>query len=81
MVPDDFLDDEVEELFREVGVEPGGFRQAAQPRDLGRLACRVGGRKSMGRFVFSRRLGAFKTLRKQMNQGGIDIVNAFSQAQ
>src|ERR1700677_2341230 len=80
-MPDDFLHNEVQELFREVRIEFGGFRQATQPRDLSCLACWVGRCKPMSRLVFSYCLGALETLRKQMNERRVDIIDALSQAQ
>ncbi len=49
--------------------------------DLGRLARRIGGRQIVGRLILAHRLGAFETLRQQMDQRGVDIVDAVAQAQ
>ncbi len=45
MVPDDFLDDEAQKLFREIGVQLGGLGQRSETRDLHLLAGGIGGRQ------------------------------------
>ena len=50
MVPDHFLDDEVQEFLREIGVEMRVFGQLAQPGDLLLLARRIGRRQAVSAF-------------------------------
>ena len=40
-MPDNLVDDEAEEFFREFGVQLGLFRKLSEPRDLAFLAPRV----------------------------------------
>ena len=44
MVPDHFRDDEVQEFFGEVGIEPGVSGKRPEPFDLHLLARRIGRR-------------------------------------
>src|ERR1700743_886753 len=55
VVADDFLDDEVEEFLREVRVQMCCICELPQPRDLGRFARRIGGRRGTRRPEFHHR--------------------------
>ena len=77
---DNFLDDEIEKFLRKVRIEMGIVGETAQPRDLLRLACRIGRGQTMRRLVLTHRLGAFEPLGQEMNERRIDIVDAFAQA-
>jgi hypothetical protein len=81
VVADDFLDDEVQELFGEKWIDPGLFGQPAKARDLGGLTGGIGGGKTLAGLELAHRLGAFEALRQQMNKRRIDIVDAVSQSQ
>src|SRR6185295_16643334 len=80
MMADDFGDDEVQELLREIGVELGGLGELAQARDLLRLARRVGGRQAMRRLELAHGLRALEALGEQVNERCTDIVDAVAQA-
>ena len=76
MVADDLVDDEAQELLRELGIELRVLRQRAQAGNLLGLARRVGRGQGVGRLVFAHGLGDAKPLRQDMDQRGIDIVDA-----
>jgi len=78
---DHFLDDEAQELFGEIGIKLGGLSQRTKARNLHLFAGGIGGRHAVLGLVLAHRLGAFESLRQQMHQGGIDIVDAVSQPQ
>src|SRR5690554_2405367 len=75
MVADHFADDEIEELFGEVGIEMGVLRKLAQPRDLLRFACRISRRQAMTGLELAHSLGAAEPLGEHMDQRRIDIVD------
>ena len=76
MVADDFVDDEAEELLAELGVEVGACRQRPQPRDLGLLTPRVGGRERVVGLVKPHGLGDAEALRQHVDDRGVDVVDA-----
>lgn len=78
MVVDHLGDDETEELLREDRVEAGCLRQRSQSRHLLRLAIRVGGRQAGSRLVATDVLGDLEPLREQMDERGVDVVDARS---
>jgi hypothetical protein len=80
VVVDDFADDEGEEFFGEFGVEFGTFREGAQAGDLFGFAGEVRGREFQAGFQLSDGLGAFEALGKQVNECGIDVVDAAPEA-
>src|ERR1700728_487387 len=79
VMADHFLDDEGQELFREIGIELGVLGQRAQPGDLHLLACGIGGRKAVRGLILAHRLGAFEALGQEMDQRRIDIVDTVPQ--
>src|SRR5438309_10516954 len=76
MMANDFLDDEVEELLREIRIQLGVLRQLAQPRDLGGFPRRISGRKVMGCLELAHCLSALEPFRQHMDQRRVDIVDA-----
>ena len=81
MVADHFVDHEIEEFLREIGVQPGVLRQAPQPCDLRLFARGIGRGQIVQRLILTDRLGAFEAFGKKVNEGGIEIVDAVSQPQ
>src|SRR5690349_24605223 len=79
VMADHFLHDEVEELLRKIRVEFGIVGQDPKPRDLLSLAPRIGRRQAMRRLELAHRLRAFEPLRQQMDERGIDVVDAAAQ--
>lgn len=76
---DDLGDDEREELLRELGVEVGLLGQAAQTGDLPGLPGLVGGREAVVGLELSDGLGEFESLRQEVDEGGVDVVDAAAQ--
>ncbi len=76
MVADHLAHDEAEERLGERRVEPGLDREGAQPGDLLVLARRVGRRQPDGGLVPAHRLGDLEPLGKQVDQRGVDVVDA-----
>jgi hypothetical protein len=68
---DHFVDHEIEEFFREIGVQPGILGQPPEPGDLRLLARRIGRRQMVQRFILADRLGAFEPFGKKVNERGI----------
>jgi hypothetical protein len=62
VVLDHFLDDEVQEGFREFRVEVGVLCQLFEPGDLGRLAGGIGGRQVVLGLEPADRLGVLEAL-------------------
>ena len=73
-------DDEVEKLFGEGRVEMSILGEAAQSVDLHEFTRRVGGRQSVGSLEPPDLLGEFEPLGQQMNERGVDVVDALSNA-
>ena len=73
---DHLIDDKPQELFRKFGIELRFHRQFAQPRNLGFLAGRIGGGQGVCCLVGTHRLGDAKTFGQDMDQRGIDIIDA-----
>ncbi len=78
MVADHLVDDEAQEFLAEFGIELGVFGEAAQAGDLALLATRIGGGQPAGRLVPADRLGHLEPLGEQMDERGIDIVDALA---
>lgn len=76
MVADDFVDDEADELFAEVGIEVGFFRELPQACDLAFLARWVGRREVPLGLVVPNGLGDAKALRQDVDQRGVNVVDA-----
>ena len=76
MVADHFLDHEADEFLAEFGVEVGFLRKLAQPGDLAFLPPRIGRGQGIRRLVGADRLSDPEPLGQDMDQGGIDIVDA-----
>src|SRR5215470_20116403 len=80
VMSDDFGHDEREKLLGKVRIELCHLRQRSQPVDLVGLASRIGGRKPAARLEFADGLGALEPLREEVNERGIDIVDAVAKA-
>ena len=80
MVADHFLDDEAQERLAELGIEIGILGQPTQPGDLRFLAPRIGGGQAVLGLVRPHRLSHFEALGEDMDQCGIDIIDALSKA-
>jgi len=76
VVPDDLVDDEAQEFLAEIGIELRIFCQFAQSRDLAFLPPGIGRGKVHLRLVGADRLGDAEALRQDMDQRGIDVVDA-----
>ncbi len=76
MVADHFVDDEAQELFGEFRVEVRFLGQLAQARNLLLLPSRIGRGQGVGRLVLADRLRDAEPLRQDVDQGGVDIVDA-----
>ena len=76
MVADHFGDDEPQEFLAELRIELGVRRQLAEPGDLCLLAPWVRRRQPRLRLIAPNRLSDLESFRKQMDQRGIDIVDA-----
>lgn len=79
MVADHFIDDEAKEFLGKLGIKIGLFRQFAQPCDLACFTVRIGGGKGDLRLVFAHRLRDPEPLGQDMDQRGIDIVDALAE--
>lgn len=79
MVAYHLLDYEAEEFLAEFRIKVGIFRECAQPLDLALLARGIGWRQSHLRLVLSHGLSDPKSLRKDMDQRRVDIVDAFAE--
>ena len=75
---DHLVDDEAQELLGEFGIELRLFGQMAQPVDLALFAARIGGGQAAGRLVPADRLRHLEPFGEQMDQRGIDIVDALA---
>ena len=75
VMADHFADDEVEELFREIGIELRVVGKAAQPGDLRLLTRRVGRRQAVGGLEHAHRLGAAEALGQHVDERGVDVVD------
>lgn len=76
MVPDDLVDDEGQELLGELRIELGFDGQLAQPCDLALFAGRVSRRQLVCCLEPPDPLGVLEPLGEQMDEGGIDVVDA-----
>ena len=76
MVADHLGDDEGDELLGELGVEPGLVGQPAQPGDLALLALGVGRREAGRGLELAHPLGRLEPLGEQVDQRGVDVVDA-----
>ena len=75
MMTDNFLDREVEKLFRKGRIKIGLECLGAEAFDLPRLASGVCGREFVGGLELSYPLGAFEPFRQKMDERGIDVVD------
>lgn len=79
VVMDDLGDDEREELLGELGIEVRLLGQTAQTGDLSGLTGLVGGREPMVGLELPDGLGEFESLREEVDEGGVDVVDAAAQ--
>ncbi len=75
VVVDHFSDHEIEPLLRKLGVEVAFFRQGAKPGELDLLPIGVGGRHPVGGLQSADLLSETESLREQVHECGIDIVD------
>ena len=78
MMMDHLGHDEAQELLGEDRVESGLLGERPQPRDLSVLALGIGGRQPDRSLVTADVLGDLEPLGEQVDQGGIDVVDARS---
>ena len=78
MVVDHLGDDETEKLLREHRIEAGCLRQSAKSCHLLRLAVGISGRQPGRGLVAADVLGDLEPFREQMDESGIDVVDARS---
>ena len=78
MVADDFIDDEAQEFFGEIGIKLRIAGQLAKPFNLPFFAGRVGGWQRRLCLKLAHRLRYFKPLGQHEYECGIDIVDAFT---
>jgi len=79
VVADDFLDDEGQELFREIRIELGFLCECAQACDLLGLARGIGRWQPLLCLEAADRLRALEALGQKMHQRRVDIVDAVAQ--
>ncbi|EGE57290.1 hypothetical protein RHECNPAF_4460062 [Rhizobium etli CNPAF512] len=75
MMPDNFLDDEVQELLGEIRVQIGGFRQLAKAFDLVFFARRIGRRQIVFGLQHADLFGAAEAFGQHVHESGVDIVD------
>ena len=80
VVPDDFRDDEVQELAGELGVEVGVLGQPLEAGDLHALARRVGGRQAVLRLEHADGLGVLEALGEGEDQDRVEPVDRLAVA-
>lgn len=78
VVANHFVDDEAEEFLAEFRVELGIFGQRAQAGDLRLFPARIGGGQGVLRLVCAHRLRDAESLRQNVNQRGIEVVDRFA---
>jgi hypothetical protein len=66
---------EVQELFGELGIESGIFGERSQPRDLLGLPYRVGRRQAMRRLQLTDLLSDLETLSEEMHKRRVHVVD------
>lgn len=76
VVSDDFGNDEVQEGLGELRIKSRLVGERPQPGDLPLLASRVGGRHTVRSLELPDSLGALEALGEQVDQGGVDVVDA-----
>ena len=79
MVADDFADDEREELLGELRVEVGVERQLTQPGDLLLFPVWISRREVVLGLESAHPLRVLEPLGEQVNERGIDVVDARAQ--
>ena len=79
MPTDDLGDDERQELLRELGIQVGLLGELSQPGDLPGLPGLVGRRQTVVGLEFTDALCELEALGEEMDEGGIDIVDAAPQ--
>lgn len=80
LVPaDDLGDDERQELLCELRIEMGLLGEFSQSGDLPGFPRLVGRGQTVVGFEFTDALGEFEPLGEEVNEGGIDVVDAASQ--
>lgn len=72
-------DDEGEELLRELGIEVGFLGEPPQSGDLPGLPGFVGRGQSVVGLELAHGLGELEPLGQQMDEGGVDVVDAAAQ--
>ena len=80
MVPDYLVDDKSQEFLRKLGVQLCFSGQFAQPGDLRFFASGIAGRQGVFGFVGADRFGNAEPLGQDVDQRGIDIVDAGAKA-
>ena len=76
-----FGNHEVQELFGELGIEPGIFGERSEPRDLFGLPYRVGRRQAMRCLQLTDLLSDLEALGEEMHKGRIHVVDAHPKPQ
>lgn len=78
VVANDLIDDEAQELLRERRVETGIVSKGPQPCDLHLLTVWIGSFIACPRLVLADPLGDLETFGQQVNERGVDVVDARS---
>ncbi len=76
MMANDFIDDETQKLFGEIGIQFGIAGKLAKPGNLFLFAHRVCWRQAGGRLIFAHSLRHFEPFRKHEDQRRIYVVDA-----
>lgn len=75
MMPDDFLDDEVQELLGEIRIQIGILGEVSKAFNLVFFARRIGRRQLVLGLEHANRLGAAEAFGQHVDERGIDIVD------
>ena len=79
-MPDDFLDDEIQELLGKLGIELGANGKGPKAGDLLRFACRVRGGHTGACLEGTHLLRELESLGQKVDQCGIDVVDAVAKS-
>lgn len=78
MMINDFVNDESKEFFRKIRIETGVSSEGLQPLNLSRFARWIGRLQTDLGFIFANGLGDFKSLRKEMDDRCVEVIDRLS---
>jgi hypothetical protein len=81
VVADHLGNNEVQELFGKLGIQPGVFGERPQPRDLLGLPYRVGRWQAMRRLQLTDLLSDLEPLSEEMHKRGVHVVDAHTKSE